>query len=216
MGEYLAGQLSYSVRSQELPGFAAFMANRWQQFWVFPELQRYPQNAPFAFHLRPAGPPALENMRNGATNEIAGDLDLPVAVRMLARLEGEFSPMVEFRTRVTGPTRLALSPDGKITLRTSPGATGLPISYTWNEAYVRAYNPTQRIATDVISDGIRASLGGEGFSVQLPALEIGPTLRLAAHGWQMHGANIHLELRTKKTPTVKIPTVKAPTVKSRR
>lgn len=202
MGEYLAGQLTHSMRSSELPGFAAFMANRWQQFWVFPELQRYPQNSEFAFHLQPAGPPAFENMRNSGTNEIAGDLDLPLAAQMFARIEGQLSPMVEFRTRLTGPTRLALSPGGKITLRLALGAAPPPISYAWNEAYLRDHNPTQRIATDVIGENMRTSLNGEGFSLQLPALEIGPNLRLAPHGWEMDGQNIHLELRTEKANAV--------------
>jgi hypothetical protein len=197
MGEYFVGKLEHSLRSTEIPAFTNFMKSRWQQFWAWPELMNYPANAKFAFQFLPMGPPSFTNEKAGKNNSISGNLDMPLSVRMFARQNGQFTPMVEFRTMVAGPTTLTLLRGGKIELQLM--AEEYPVTYQWAEKYLRTYNPSTRVAADTIAEQVRNTLRTEGFTMALPALSVGKNLRLLPEKWNLeNGGNLRLDFTAKK------------------
>lgn len=197
MGEYFAGKLEHSLRSTEIPAFTTFMQSRWKQFWAWPELMNYPANAEFAFQFLPMGPPSFTKEKAGKNNSITGNLDMPLSVRMFAPQKGKFTPMVEFRTMVSGPTSLTLLKDGKIELQLT--AQEYPVNYAWAEKYLRKHNPSTRVAADTIAEQVRKSLSTEGFTMEIPSLSVGKDLRLVPEKWILEsGGNLRLDFATKK------------------
>jgi hypothetical protein len=196
MGEYFAGKLEYSLRSYEIPAFQEFMQSRWKQFWAFPELQRFPTNTTFAFQFLPMGPPSFENEAAANDNMIQGDLTLPLAVRMFAPINGKYRPMVEFKTLVSGPTKLKLLKDGKIDFRLK--ANENPVTYAWSKKYVQKYEPSERIAIETISEAVREGLNTDGMTLDFPALIVGKSLRLVPERMNLEGSNLRMDFNVKK------------------
>jgi hypothetical protein len=195
MGEYFAGKLSYRMTSTQVPSFRDFMNSPFQKFFGFPELNRFSNETEFAFDFAPAGPPAFNRERAAGKNVIQGDMNMPLAVRMSPEIGGVYTPMVEFRTLLAGPSTLTLGKDGKIAVQVNSQAS--PVTYAWNANYVRNYNPSQYIAADTIGEKVRSALGGQGFSMQFPTLVVGPTVTLAPQSWElMQGSDLRVSFGT--------------------
>lgn len=189
MGEYFAGKLEQTVSSRDIPAFSSFMTDRFAQFWVFPELGRYPTNAEFRFQFLPVGPPAFAGERMGAGGAILGDLSMPLAVRLHSYVSGAFAPMVEFRSLAAGPASLRLAAGGKIEFAMQ--ASKQPVSFGWEQTYLKKYQPDTRISVDTIMDKVRASLSTQAFNLALPAIEIG-SLGLKPASWGLEGGNLRV------------------------
>lgn len=195
MGEYFAGKLEYSLYSTDIPAFTDFMQSRWQQFWGWPEMQKYPKDTKFAMQFMPLGPPSIEKEKAAALNAVSADLNLPLSVRLFAPLDGKYKPMVEFRTFLSGPSTLKLLKDGKVEFKIS--AQEYPVSYAWATKYVNKYQPNQKIAVDTIAKSVRTALNGEGFTLAIPNFTVGKQLQLVPQEWNLEGANIRLDFTTK-------------------
>lgn len=196
MGEYFAGKLEHSLRSYEIPAFQDFMQSRFKQFFAWPELMRYPKNTTFAFQFLPMGPPSFENEKTGPDNTISGDMNMPLSVRMFAPISGQYTPMVEFRTMASGPTKLKLLKAGKIEIQLT--AQPYPVYYGWAQKYVRNFNPNQNVAVDTIAKQVRESLNTEGFTMEIPSLTVGKELKLVPEKWNLEGTNLRMDFTTKK------------------
>lgn len=189
MGEYFAGKLEQTVSSKDIPAFATFMNDRWAQFWAFPELSRYPTTAEFKFQFLPVGPPAFESERMGANGAILGNLSLPLAVRMNSYAGGAFSPMLEFRTTAAGLTSLRLGEGGKLEFAIQ--AEKQPVTYGWEQNYLKNYAPDTRVAIDTIADKVRSSLSTQAFNLAFPAMQVG-SLSLSPASWNLENGNLRV------------------------
>jgi hypothetical protein len=196
MGEYFAGKLEHSLRSFEIPAFQKFMQSRWQQFWAWPELMRYPTNTTFAFQFLPMGPPSFEGETAGPNGTITGYMNLPLSVRMFAPIGQQYRPMVEFRTVAAGPTTLKLLKNGKIEMQLR--AQAYPVQYGWAQSYVQNYNPTRRIAVDTIAGQVRSGLSTEGFTMEIPSFRVGKSLDLVPERWNLEGQNLRMDFSPKR------------------
>lgn len=188
--------LKLSLRSYEIPAFQDFMQSRFKQFFAWPELMRYPKNTTFAFQFLPMGPPSFENEKTGPDNTISGDMNMPLSVRMFAPISGQYTPMVEFRTMASGPTKLKLLKAGKIEIQLT--AQPYPVYYGWAQKYVRNFNPNQNVAVDTIAKQVRESLNTEGFTMEIPSLTVGKELKLVPEKWNLEGTNLRMDFTTKK------------------
>ena len=196
MGEYFAGKLEYSLRSSEIPGFSSFMSSSWQLFWAWPELLRYSARTAFIFQFVPLGPPAFNNEKAAGTSTIAGQVVLPLSVRMYAPIKGKYVPMVEFRSTLAGPTTLKLNEGGQILMQTQAQPT--PVTYEWAKKYLATQDPDTRIAVDTITDQLRPALNQQGVSLNIPSLKVGNSLELAPQSWVLEGPNMRVNFSAKK------------------
>lgn len=196
MGEYFAGRLENSVWSDELEGFRELMSSRWTQFFIWPHLMQWHKKTKFAFQFLPMGPPSFTEESAAGDGHIAGRLSLPLSVRMYAPLSGVYTPMVEFRTMLSGSANLSLSADGKIRLATE--AEEYPVYYGWARKYLRDFGPSEHIAVETIAREIRKSLGQEGFSLSLPELTVGKALMLKPEKWNLEGETLRIHFDVKK------------------
>ncbi|RZA08463.1 MAG: hypothetical protein EOP11_04760 [Proteobacteria bacterium] len=206
MGEYFAGKLEQTVSSNAIPAFASFMKDRFAQFWAFPELSRYQTNAEFKFQFLPVGPPAFSGERMGGGGTILGNMNLPLAVRMHSFVGGAFTPMVEFRTVAAGPASITLGEGGN--LKFSMQAEKQPVTYGWEQSYLKNYKPDQRVSVDVIADKVRSSLSTQAFNVAFPALQVG-SLSLKPASWLLENGNLRLNFAGQVAAAVKAKAVKA-------
>lgn len=197
MGEYFSGQLEYSLRSYEVPGFSNFMNSYWQKVWAWPELLRFNNNTTFLFQFLPMGPPAFSNEKSMAGGVIQGNLNLPLSVRMYAPMtRSKYVPMVEFRSLLAGPARLKLGAEGVISLQVDTKPYN--IQYEWAKSYVSKYDPSQRIATDTIGEEIRGGLNKQGINLKIPPLEVSNTLFLSPQSWNLEGQNLRVNFGRSK------------------
>ncbi len=194
MGEYFAGRLSYLMTSEEIPAFKDLMQSYWTKVFGWPDLMRFAPSAKFFFQFVPMGPPAFDNERAAAGNTVAGNMSLPLAVRMYAPIDGRNHPYVEFRTQLQGAAGLQLVENGKVNLQLS--ANALPVSYAWSTAYLQKYRPTQRIAADTMAEAVRKSLNAKGFTMAFPSLSIGKALKLVPQKWNLEGKDLRLDFTT--------------------
>ncbi len=188
MGEYFANQLEYTMKSTEIPAFQSLMQSRFKQFFAWPDLMTYSKQTTFLFNFLPLGPPSFLNAKSGGSGVIQGNLTLPLAMRMFAPLKGKWTPYVEFRTRVSGPTTLTLQKDGKVHFKIN--ASDQPASYAFAQKYVREYDPNQKIAIDTMAGAVRDSLNSEGMMMNLPTLAVGKQLKLVPQQWNLQSQGV--------------------------
>ncbi|MCO5142169.1 MAG: hypothetical protein M9962_03665 [Oligoflexia bacterium] len=194
MGEYFAGKLEHSIKSNEIPAFTELMQSRWKQFWGWPDLMNYYKDDIFALQFLPMGPPSFRNERSGGAGKVNGELVVPLSVRMFAPRDGKFIPYVEFRSTINGSTSLQLEDEGKITFTLS--ANQLPITYGFASSYIRKYNPSTKIAIDTMAEAMRKSLDKQGFSTSIPTIKVGKNVMLYPQKWNLEGKNLRLDFTT--------------------
>ena len=119
---------------------------------------------------------------------IAGDLTIPLSMRMFAPLKGMWTPYVEFRTLVSGSTTMSLSRDGKVHFRIA--ASDQPAAYAFAQKYVQEYQPNQKIAIDTMAGAVRDSLNSDGMIMSLPTLTVGKQLQLVPQIWNLMGQGV--------------------------
>jgi hypothetical protein len=195
MGEYFAGQLTYALRSYEIPAFQDFMQSRFKQFFAWPDLMNFATNTTFAFNFVPSGPPSFENEKAGDADTITGDLTLPLWIRMFAPVDGTYMPYVEFSTVLQGASKMKLLKGGKIDFQVA--ANQLPVNYRWASAYLNKKNPNQKIAAQTMADTAKNSLNANGLTLALPTFVVGKALKLVPEHWQLEsGGNLGLQFTT--------------------
>jgi len=188
MGEYFAGKLEYTSRSNELASFQSLMQSRWKQFLGWPDLMTYDKETTFLFQFLPLGPPSFLNEKSGGAGSIAGNLTLPLGVRMFAPLNGKWTPYVEFRTLLSGNSNMTLLKDGKVNFKIE--AAEQPATYVFAQKYLQKYDPNTRIAIETITSAARESLNGEGMQISLPTLKVGKQLQLVPQAWNLMGNQV--------------------------
>lgn len=188
MGEYFANQLEYTMKSTEIPAFQSLMQSRFKQFFAWPDLMTYDKETTFLFQFLPLGPPSFSSEKSGGAGVIAGDLTIPLSMRMFAPLKGMWTPYVEFRTLVSGSTTMSLSRDGKVLFRIA--ASDQPAAYAFAQKYVQEYQPNQKIAIDTMAGAVRDSLNADGMTMSLPTLTVGKQLQLVPQVWNLMGQGV--------------------------
>jgi hypothetical protein len=196
MGEYFANKLEYSMWSNEIESFNELMQSRWSQFFAWPHLMSWPKNTKFAFQFQPMGPPSFENERAAGSDAISGNINLPLAVRMYGPIKGVYSPMVEFRTQLLGNSTIKLLPNGKVQFQVE--TEELPVAYGWSKKYLNKYKPTQRIAVKTMAKALKKTLNAEGFTISLPTITVGKSLKLKPESWQLDGKRLRLDFDASK------------------
>lgn len=191
MGEYFAQKLEYSMWSTDMSGFNSLMQSRWTQFFAWPHLMSWPKNTKFAFQFLPMGPPSFRDERPAGADGVAGNLNLPLSMRMYAPVNGVYTPMVEFRSQISGAATIKLLPNGKVQLNVA--TQELPVQYGWSKAYLNKYRPSQRIAVQTMAKELKKSLNTDGFTLALPTITVGKSLKLKPEAWRLEGKQLHLD-----------------------
>ncbi|NUM88174.1 MAG: hypothetical protein HUU37_03130 [Bdellovibrionales bacterium] len=194
MGQYFAGKLTYGLRSYEIPAFHALMQSRWQQFFAWPDLMRFPKNTTFLFQFLPMGPPSFENEAATADGVIAGDLMVPIAAWMFAPDAGLYVPYVEFLANLTGRAELAVAPGGKAVFRLA--TSGVDLRHRWSRKYVEKHAPQEGIAVGKMGEALKDSLNTEGWELPVPSLPLGPTMKLVPEKWNLRDGVVELRFTT--------------------
>jgi hypothetical protein len=90
---------------------------------------------------------------------------------------------------------LKLLKDGKVEFRLT--TQKYPVNYAWATSYIAKYNPSKKIAVDTIADSVRGALNAEGFTLAIPNFTVGKQLQLIPQEWNLEGAKIRLDFKTK-------------------
>ncbi len=188
MGEYFAGKLEYTTRSPEIPAFQDLMQSRFKQFFGWPDLMNFAKDTTFLFQFQPLGPPAFENETAGRGGAINGNLTLPLSARMYAPLQGIYTPYVEFRTLLSGPTSMTLQDHGKVNFKIA--ATAQPSTYTFAQNYLASRHPNTHIAIDTIANATRSSLNADGMQLTIPSFAVGKQLKLVPSTWSLQSEKV--------------------------
>jgi hypothetical protein len=195
VGQYFAGQLSYSMQSKNIPGFSSFMGNFFEKLFAWPDLLRFPSDTNFVFQAVPIGPPSFLDDASGGENVITGNLTQPLALHMYAPMDGIYVPYVELATIVTGPTKLTLSSTGQVQFEIA--ASQEPVSYAFADSFVSQYYPNTYIATGAIASSAYTTLSTQGLQLTLPSVPVGASLKLSPSEWNlMSGDVLQLEFST--------------------
>ena len=176
------------------------MNSFWKKLFGFPDLLHFASNTTFLFQFLPLGPPSFEKETAGNANEISGDLTLPLSIRMFAPENGQYTPYVEFRTLLSGPSKLNLGSDGKVQFKIA--ATEQPITYAFATTYFQYRKPTTRIAVNTIANAARSALNTDGLALAIPPLKVGANLVLSPTSWDLENKSVlHLNFRAKPETT---------------
>jgi hypothetical protein len=199
MGEYFAGKLAYGLRSPEVPAFQSLMGNFFERLFGFPDLLRYSASDVFLFQVVPAGPPAFTGEANAGNGTIAGNVVMPISVKMYAPIGDVYWPYVEFDTTLLGPATMQLGQNGIVNFKIN--AQSQPVTYAWSQRYETYYRPNTYIAIDTIGASVRDSLNQQGLALHFPTFTVGQSMQLVPSQWQLdQGGNLVVDFTANLKP----------------
>lgn len=143
---FAPGVWSNWTLGQDVQGFRDLMDSRFKQFFAFPDLMRYPKNAPFAFSTTMASRVRLACEANTRQLEVRADIGSWMVLQQ-PQDSGSLGlkPIVYFGL----PTRLRAGKDFQ------PRVISMGLSSKFHEKYVAEENPSTDIAHDTILESLQ-------------------------------------------------------------
>jgi hypothetical protein len=183
MGEYFAGKMEYTIPSSQVAGFQTLMNSWFAKLFGWPDLLHFDRNTAFLFQALPMGPPSFDGETAGGPNEIKGNLNQPLSLRMYAPDNNVYTPYVEFRTLLSGPTSMTLNANGQIAFKIT--AADEPVSYAFATTWTANHSTNTHIAASTIAKSARTALNTDGLNLSFPPFKVGSALTLVANQWQL-------------------------------
>lgn len=143
---FAPGVWSNWTLGQEVQGFRDLMDSRFKQFFAFPDLMRYPKNAPFAFSTTMASRVRLACDAGSRQLEARADIGSWMVLQQ-PQNSGSLGlkPIVYFSL----PSRLRAGKDFQ------PRVLSMSLSSKFHEKYVSEENPSTSIAHDTILESLQ-------------------------------------------------------------
>lgn len=169
---YSANSWLHQVTSDRIPGFSSVMGSRLVQFFIWPELMKYPKSSRFKFDV-------YSNKDIGIQGDgLRYQVKAPLYSKMMAPKENTYVPFMNFSMPFTSSVQLKVS--GGQAQATFVNPT-LSLSSSWDNVYVNRYNPSRRFSSNTIRDRIVSSLDGKTVSVALPKIPVAEGISLTIH-----------------------------------
>jgi hypothetical protein len=165
------GASSWSKRtySRQIPGFSALMRSRFAQFFVWPELIKFPKSTEFLFDIY--SPKNIEVSGENLKYQVQASLQ----AQMHAPKQGKYIPFMDFSIPFSSQVQLSVA-KGKVAAKFS--GVALSLRESWAPSYVEKYHPTRAFARTKINKRIRAAAEGAATSYTLPRIPLTDELSL--------------------------------------
>ncbi len=160
---YSANSWLHQVTSDRIPGFSSVMGSRLVQFFIWPELMKYPKSSKFKFDV-------YSNKDINIQGEgLRYQVKAPLYSKMMAPKEGAYVPFMNFSLPFTSDVQLKVESGKAYATFENPT---LSLSSSWDGAYVNKYSPSRRFSSSTVRDRILSSLDGKTVSVGLPNIPV--------------------------------------------
>ncbi len=173
---YAENSWNHRIFSDQLPGFKSLMHSRFAQFFVWPEMLKFPKSSKFIFDLSSRSNPSLKG--EGLSYFIETFLD----AKMWAPREDAYVPFMKmnipFRSHLT--FRVA---EGNLLVDLKKSF--LKISALWEPSYIQNYSPYRRFASTTIRNQVLEGLESRSITFELPKIPIADGLNLKIQAMQV-------------------------------
>lgn len=150
-----ARQWTAWIDAQGVSGFRKLMRSRFMQFFVFPDLMRYPKNAPFWFAMSLTGP-TTTRCESGDRLAVKAPLGAWLGVRNGETKPVGFKPMVFFWL----PAQASLSlPKSSGQRKMNLNIEHVSLRSEFDRSYLEREQPNTSIADSMIEDEVRSVAG---------------------------------------------------------
>lgn len=166
---YVANSWIHKFSSDKISGFSSLMSSRFMQFFVWPELMRYPKNSLFEFDFY-SDKDVLVSGKG-----LQYRLSMNLLTKMLAPQNGSFVAFMNFSTPLQSQLQLSVQ-DGLTRVQFSN--TALSLRYQWDSQYIKNFSPRTRFSASMIQSRILSSLSSSGITFQLPKIPLSEGLML--------------------------------------
>jgi uncharacterized protein len=188
------GSLALDSDSQHFQPFHDLQQDYFAKAAVWPELNRYDNNANFHFHGYTSDAPAISNEQPAGTHEFTAQLKQPFMVGIKAPASGNaYVNFVQVQGLYEGPVSVTAA-DGKMVVSASPRAA-VTLNGAYYASYVKNYQPQDtRIDWATLTQRAQASIGQLSQTIKLPQYAVNPTLLIKAMEGDLEGTNVRIGL----------------------
>lgn len=150
---------------QNIRAFSKLMSSRFLQYFVWPDLSRFPSRTPFYFSTLPERSQLILKPASGNNYEASFN-----TTASLTTMIG--SSAIEYLQLGLGMnTSLNVSvSDGQLKLKTA--AAELSLAWSYGLLYQMIFRPKNRIATEVMLESVKSLFGHQSTSYELPGIKI--------------------------------------------
>lgn len=166
---YAANSWNHRITSEKLPGFASLMQSRFAQFFVWPELLRFPKSTRFYFDLSSKVNPVIRG------EALLYSVDTSLDAKMWAPRNGSYVPFMNFKIPFKTDVQVSVN---KGDLQASFSDSSLNISSSWDSSYVQNFEPYKRFSSGTIRDRILSGIVGKTLNVPLPKIPVTESVSL--------------------------------------
>ncbi|HWU44212.1 MAG TPA: hypothetical protein VN132_12260 [Bdellovibrio sp.] len=189
---YAANTWIHQIPSSQLPGFSSVMNSRFIQFFIWPELMRYPKSSQFQFNVYSNQEPQISGQ--GLQYQVG----LQLLSQMLAPKNGSQIPFMNFTIPFSSQVKIFVA-NSKVSAKFT--GANLKLQYGWDSSYVTNYNPSKRFSASTIRSYVVNALNGTGASFSIPTLPIAEGLSLQVSQIQtLSNSNSDLVLQVVPAP----------------
>jgi hypothetical protein len=165
----------YGFRSSEIDGINRLTSSRLYQFFLFPDLMKFPRRSPFYFYAQPRQEPQL-HISGQDKQFMWWQVQAQMQVLMYAPHNNQYVPYVNFYSPVS-TSMWSTVHAGKLYIGVTRPQMNL--SYAWDPQFqaIRRVNP--RISINYFERQIQSSIAEQRHNFELPKIE------LSAQGHQL-------------------------------
>jgi hypothetical protein len=161
-----AGLTTQTMASSAISAFQSFMANRFEQFFVWSDLMNFPTNQPFNFTFDSTSPITIQSQTNMSPG-VQWNLTSPLFVEMDAVYSNATIPYAQFQSITpVGAQLYAHAVNGALNVTYS--LTSLNMNYAFRKEFFKIRQPTFGIGMDAIDSAILSSETNQTWVYTLP------------------------------------------------
>jgi hypothetical protein len=173
--------LNRAFTSNEVPPLTGLLNSRFQQFFVFPDLMKFPKKSVFNFVAGILNPITLVNLSTSRSSKtsinsnpgfdakLSGVAIIQAQAPMKGQSNASYIPYVNFATQVKSDVNINIT-DSQLSFVMNNAS--VKIKTSWDQDYVSLYKPDQRIWTSLIAGKIKGTLVKKPLTYQLPFLNL--------------------------------------------
>lgn len=176
---YAPNTWMHQFNSDKISGFVSLMRSRFLQFFVWPELMKYPKNSNFRFDV----------YSNKNLNIQGQGLDLQmqgsIYTQMQSPQNGRLAPFMDFTVPMKTQIKLQVQ-NGIFTA--DLGTPTLSLNAQWNPAYLASHRVSQNFSAGTIQSRIIEALAGQKITTVLPRIPVTEGLALKIKSARVNSA----------------------------
>lgn len=176
---YAPNTWMHQFNSDKISGFVSLMRSRFLQFFVWPELMKYPKTSVFRFDVY--SNKNLNIQGQGLNYQMQGN----IYTQMQSPQKGKLAPFMDFTVPMKANIKLQVQ-SGILTA--DLGSPTLSLNAQWNQNYLANNRVSKSFSSGTIQSRIIEAITGQKITTVLPSIPVADGLALKVKSARVNGS----------------------------